>query len=123
MSAVLDRRARALPWVFSTSFQTEKKMNMRQVRAAYWPEEISAALTAFDLVVLGKIDEEIAEDESFCGLNGFHMRFGCRSAVFHAANVTGMRPRDVYAILGGEEGAFDRASEVFQRVHGVPLIY
>ena len=123
MSAVLDRRARALPWVFSTSFQTEKKMNMRQARAAHSPEEISAALTAFDLVVLGKIDEEIAEDESFCGLNGFHMRFGCRSAVFHAANVTGMRPRDVYAILGGEEGAFDRASEVFQRVHGVPLIY
>ena len=98
-------------------------MNMRQVRAAYWPEEISAALTAFDSVVLGKIDEEIAEDESFCGLNGFHMRFGVRSAVFHAADVSGMRPRDVYAILGGEEGAFERASEGFRRLHGVPLMY
>ena len=96
---------------------------MHQVRAAYWPEEISAAKAAFDSVVLGKIEDEIAEDESFTGLTGFHMRFGCRSAVFHAANVSGMRPRDVYAILGGEEGAFDRASEVFQRKHGVPLMY
>ncbi len=98
-------------------------MNIRRVWAAYWPEEIGAAKAAFDSVVLEKIEDEIAADESFNGLNGFHMRFGCQSAVFHAANVSGMRPRDVYTILGGEEGAFERASEVFHRVHGVYLVF
>lgn len=98
-------------------------MNIRRVWAAYWPEEISAAKAAFDSVVLGKIEDEIATDESFNGLTGFHMRFGVRAAVFHAAGVSGMRPRDVYVILGGEEGAFERASEVFHRVHGVYLVF
>ena len=95
----------------------------RRVWASYWPEDIAAALAAFDSVVLEKIDDEIEADESFNGLTGFQMRFGVRSAVFHAADVSGMRPRDVYAILGGEEGAFERASEGFRRLHGVPLIW
>lgn len=100
-----------------------ERIARRRVWASYWPEEMAAALQAFDSVVLEKIETEVEADESFNGLTGFHMRFGCQSAVFHAANVSGMRPRDVYAILGGEEGAFDRASEVFQRKHGVPLMY
>ena len=95
----------------------------RRVLASYWPEEIAAAIAAFDSVVLEKIEAEVEADESFNGLTGFHMRFGCRSAVFHAADVTGMRPREVYTILGGEEGAFERASEGFRRLHGVPLMY
>lgn len=95
----------------------------RRVWASYWPEEMAAALAAFDSVVLEKIDDEIEADEFFNGLNELHMRFGCRSAVFHAANVTGMRPREVYTILGGEDGAFERASECFRRLHGVPLIW
>lgn len=95
----------------------------RRVWASYWPEEMAAAIAAFDSVVLEKIDEEIEADEFFNGLTELHMRFGCRSAVFHAANVTGMRPREIYTILGGEEGAFERASEGFRRLHGVPLIW
>lgn len=95
----------------------------RRVLASYWPEEMAAAIAAFDSVVLEKIEDEVEADESFNGLTGFHMRFGVRAAVFHAANVSGMRPRDVYAVLGGEEGAFERASEGFRRLHGVPLMY
>lgn len=98
-------------------------MNVRAVYAAYTSDEIRAARVAFDQVILDKIDKEIAADENFRGLTGFHMRFGIRAAVFHAANTSGMRPRDVYTLLGGEGGAFDRASRVRYATEGVPFCF
>ena len=106
----------------SNEFNRDSIMNIRAVYAAYTSDEIRAARAAFDQVILDKIDEEIASDENFCGLTGFHMRFGIRAAVFHAANTSGMRPRDIYILLDGEGGDFDRASRVRYVTEGVPFV-
>lgn len=98
-------------------------MNVRAVYAAYTSDEIRAAFVAFDRIIFDKIDEMIAADKNFCGITSFHLRFGTRAAVFHAAKVSGMRPRDVYTLLGGEGGAFDRASRIRYETEGVPFCF
>ena len=77
------------------------------LNATYMREQLHKARNTFMEHCVQCLDEMEAEDPCFNGVTHFHLRFATRKAVFMASDASGVRPRDVYRLLGGEEGAFD----------------